>query len=352
MSFEEKISALAQRLPELVGHLQTEESTKTALVMPFITALGYDVFNPQEVVPEYVADVGTKKGEKVDYAIMLEGKPAIIIECKKAAANLSEAEMSQLFRYFTVTQARIAILTNGTSYRFYSDLEETNKMDERPFLELNLEDMRDTAVSEIRKLTKDSFDLERMLSTATALKYTSEMKKVLREQVVEPDEELVRFLFARVCPGSRFTAAVKESFTPLVPRAFKEFISEKVSSRLRSALETESEAASEETVTDDDQQDLETTEEEVEGYLIVKAIVCKAVGPDRIAPRDQKTYMSVLLDDNNRKPICRLWFNSKQKYLGVFDAQKNETKIPIDSPNEIYHHAEQLIETVGYYENA
>ncbi len=118
MSFDEKIAALIQRLPKLANHLQTEEATKNALVMPFIAALGYDVFNPKEVVPEFTADVGTKKGEKVDYAIMRDGETIILIECKKANGDLSQENMSQLHRYFTVTKARITILTNGIHYRY------------------------------------------------------------------------------------------------------------------------------------------------------------------------------------------------------------------------------------------
>ena len=113
MSFEGKINALAEKVPTLIDHLETEEATKNALVMPFINALGYDIFNPKEVVPEFIADVGTKKGEKVDYAIMKDGEVIILIECKAAKSDLCDANISQLYRYFAVTKSRIAILTNG-----------------------------------------------------------------------------------------------------------------------------------------------------------------------------------------------------------------------------------------------
>jgi hypothetical protein len=354
MGYEEKISALAKRLPELIDHLQTEESTKNALVMPFLAALGYDIFNPQEVVPEFVADVGTKKGEKVDYAILADGNPVILIECKKADQDLSQADMSQLYRYFSVTKARIGILTNGVSYRFFSDLEEANKMDERPFLELSLEDLRPSALSEIRRLTKESFDLDHMLGRAEALKYTSEMLRVLADQAADPDEELVRFFFARVRPGMRFTAAMKETFTPLVAAAFQEYVKEKVNARLRSALQSEAaaEQRSELPTQEVEKNGIVTTEEELEGYRVVKAIVCRLVAPDRVTYRDQRTYMSVLLDDNNRKTICRLWFNAKRKYLGVLDAEKNETRAHVESASDIYQHADRLIEVVERYESS
>lgn len=358
MSFDEKIAALIQRLPKLTDHLQTEEATKNALVMPFIAALGYDVFNPKEVIPEFAADVGTKKGEKVDYAIMRDGETIILVECKKANGDLSHENMSQLYRYFTVTKARIAILTNGIQYRFYSDLEETNKMDDKPFLELDLANPKSNALAEVKKMAKDDFDLDRMLSTASELKYTSEIKKVLLIQSESPDEEFVRFFFQRVMPGGRFTATMKEQFSPLVSKAFHQFLSDKISDRLRSALESEKDSTDNnaEGATDDNQEPIRddgivTTEEELEGYNIVRAVAAKNIPPTRVVHRDTKSYMGILLDDNNRKPICRLWFNSKQKYLGVFDGNKEETKIPIDSATDIYQHSDKILETIATYEN-
>jgi hypothetical protein len=362
MSFDEKIAGLMQRIPKLVGSLATEEATKTALIMPFIQALGYDVFNPHEVVPEFVADVGVKKGEKVDYAILRDGEVIILIECKKAGVDLnkdSKEEMSQLYRYFSVTKARIAILTNGVKYQLFSDLEDANKMDRRPFLELDLTDPRPEGLAEVKKLAKEAFDLDRMLSSANELKYTSEIKKVLMAQHEAPEEEIVRFFFQKANPGARFTAALKEQFTPLVSRAFSQFIADKVSDRLRTALqqsEQRPETPGGAPVTPDAAApivetgaDVVTTEDEMEGFHIVRAILCKEVSLKRIVARDAKTYMAVLFDDNNRKPICRLWFNSKQKYLGLFDAEKAEARMPIDDVAGIYEHADQLITTVRRY---
>ena len=361
MSFAESLAALTQRIPNIIDHLETEEATKNALVMPFIAALGYDVFNPTEVVPEFTADVGIKKGEKVDYAIMQEGEVIMIVECKTAGTKLSQANISQLFRYFTVTKARIAILTNGVDYHIYSDLEELNKMDQRPFLVLNLLDVREDIVSEVRKLSKESFDLERILSTASELKYLREISRILNEQVDSPDPELVRFFFKKANPKAAFTTAVREQFTDLVRKALLQFIRERVSNRLRTALEREDVAATEpeaegaeaesetaEISTDDG---IETTEEEIEGFHIVKAIVRQVVAPGRVVHRDTKSYMGILLDDNNRKPLCRLRFNWTQKYLGLFDEDKNETKHSIESIDDIYKFAEQLKETALRYDN-
>ena len=353
MSFDEKITALIQRIPKIIDHLQTEEATKNALIMPFISALGYDVFNPQEVIPEFTADVGTKKGEKVDYAVVRDGEVVFLIECKKTGVDLTKAEMSQLFRYFTVTKARIAILTNGVQYSFFSDLEAPNKMDTKPFLELDLNDPRLPALEEVKKLAKEDFNLEKILSTASELKYNSAIKKILSTQYESPDEEFVRFFFVRANLGSKFTSTAKEQFTPIVVKAFQQFINEKISDRLRSALQSDPKPMIEEekSIPEEVKGDIVTTEEELDGFRIIRAIVSKVINPERVVHRDTKTYMGILLDDNNRKPICRLWFNSKQKYLGIFDSSKNEVRIPIDSLTDLYKQSDQLISTIQTYEN-
>ncbi|MEZ4621491.1 MAG: type I restriction endonuclease [Caldilineaceae bacterium] len=359
MNFVEKLAALAQKAPTLINSLHTEEATKNALVMPFIAALGYDVFNPLEVIPEFVADVGTKKGEKVDYAITQDGEIIILIECKKAGVDLCEANMSQLFRYFTTTCARIAILTNGIQYQFYSDLEEPNKMDARPFLELDLLDLRDIHVDEVKKLSKDGFDLEQMLTAANELKYTGEIRKVLHQQLEEPDEEFVRFFFNKTNPGSRFISSAREQFTEFVRKASAQYINERVNNRLRNALQQEvtpptpavagDEVGNNEGIEDDS--GLVTTVEELEGYHVVRAIVREVIAADRIIHRDTKSYMGILLDDNNRKPICRLRFNYSQKYLGIFNGSKEETKIAIAGIDEIYKYAAQLKQTALSYDS-
>ncbi|HJL14244.1 MAG TPA: type I restriction enzyme HsdR N-terminal domain-containing protein [Sandaracinaceae bacterium LLY-WYZ-13_1] len=354
--------ALAARAPDLRNHCATEEATKTALVLPFIAAMGYDVFDPTEVVPEFVADVGIKKGEKIDYAIRRDGEIVLLIECKACGDELSMKHASQLYRYFSVTKARIAVLTNGLVYHFFSDLEEPNKLDERPFLILDLLALRDDILAEASKMAKGAFDLDEMLSSANALKYQREIRYVLEEQLEEPEEEFVKFFHARVGAG-RFVQSAKEEFTPLVRKAFWQLVSDRVSERLRNALATEGHgseapppsvraergddsAADEELPSDDG---VVTTEEELEGFRVVRAIVCSTLPPERIVYRDAKTYFAVLCDDNNRKPLCRLWFNTSQKYLGLLDEEKNETRHPIEAISDIYRFADELRQAGARY---
>lgn len=353
MDFADRIRELAKRIPNQLQHIRTEEATKNALVMPFISALGYNVFDPMEVTPELDADVGIKKGEKVDYAILKDGKPIILFECKAVSANLDDVHASQLYRYFSVTETKIGVLTNGIIYRFFSDLEATNKMDSKPFLEVDLLSADEIVLSELKKFSKATFELGSILANANDLKYTREIKRILGQEINQPSEEFVRFFASKVYPG-RMTQSVRDQFTEITKKAIQQFISERVSDRLKSALAQEQEAvkvaAPAEAVPATEEAQVRTTEDELHGYYIVKAILSQLVDPERVFMRDQKSYCSVLLDDSNRKQICRLWFNSAQKYVGLFDVTKNEVRTPIQNLSDIYKLSDQLKETVRRFE--
>ncbi|MFT2817508.1 type I restriction endonuclease [Leifsonia sp. A12D58] len=364
MEFAELLAALASKVRNQKDAIQTEEATKNAFVMPFIsTILGYDVFNPMEVVPEFTADVGVKKGEKVDYAIMRDGEVQILIECKKSTESLRIEHASQLFRYFAVTNARIAVLTNGEVYQFYTDLDAPNRMDEKPFLVLDLLDIDETLIPELRKLTKDIFDLDSIISAAEELKYIGQIKRTIAAQFKDPQDEWIRFFTTRVYEGA-FTQKVREQFTSLVTKATKQFLNDQVNDRLKTALggsnftpaaSTEPEVITSQPAAMDDldrDTEIDTTLEELEGYQIVKAIACSEVKPQRVTHRDAKSYFAILLDDNNRKPIARLHFNSKkQKYIGLFDADKVETRHPIESLDEIYSHSSAIRDAVKIHQS-
>lgn len=358
MDFIDQLQALASKIQKAKEMIQTEEATKNAFVLPFIHALGYDVFNPSEVVPEFTADVGIKKGEKVDYAIFRDGKPIILFECKKCGNKLDFSCASQLYRYFSVTEARIGILTDGIIYQFFTDLEEPNKMDQKPFMEINILDIQEQLVPELKKLTKSAFNLEATLNAATELKYTKEIRRILGDEFNAPSDEMVRFFIPKIYAG-KVTQKVRDQFTDIVKRAMHQFVADRINERIKTALtredtpsETPVPAATEVPTGHSHEDDLVTTEEEREGYYIVKSILREVVDPDRIAVRDTMSYMGVLLDDNNRKPICRLHFNRTQKYLGLFDSQKNEERIAITALNDIYKYAERLKSVILYYESA
>lgn len=359
MDFIDQLRALATRIASTKDLIQTEEATKNAMVMPFIQALGYNVFDPLEVTPELVADVGMKKGEKVDYAILSSGKPIILFECKKAGADLNVNHASQLFRYFHVTEARFGVLTNGIRYQFFTDLEQPNKMDEKPFLEFNILDFKDQEVDELKKFAKASFDVDTILVTANDLKYTRIIQNQLAEWMTNPSEEFVRLVAADHLAGKRFTPAVKEQFTAITKRAFQRLIGDRINDRLRVAMAPEHAAEAAPSTPEAAQQGpadpandmaaITTTLEEIEGFHIVRAILRDLVSAKRIVIRDAQSYCAILLDDNNRKPICRLRFNNTARLvIGLMD-DKNEERVPLADLDDIYKHADFLRKTVQGY---
>lgn len=350
MDFKDIIRQLIERIEKLKDSIQTEEATKNALIMPFLTALGYDVFNPLEVVPEYTCDIGTKKGEKIDYAVMREGEPALLIECKHCLQNLNLHD-NQLLRYFNVSKAKFGLLTNGIIYRFYTDLEKDNVMDEKPFLEINLLDLKDNQLEELRKFHKSYFDVENIMNTASELKYTNELKNLINTEFSSPSVEFVK-LFAKQVYSGQMTAKAIEQFTSLVKRAAIQWKNDAINERFKAALapETTPEEDTQASTSSEKEVTIVTTEDELQGFYIIRSILARVVDIERIVYRDAQTYCAILLDDNNRKPICRLYFNSANKYLATFDDQKKETKNLLSSLTEIYKYADNLVETLGFYE--
>jgi len=354
MDFKDQIKILGDRVIKLKNQISTEEATKNAFVMPFLQALGYDVFNPTEVIPEFISDIGLKKGEKIDYAIFLEGKPTILIECKHWAQDLSIHD-GQLLRYFHTSKAKFGLLTNGIIYRFYSDLVDANKMDEKPFLEFNISEIKDNQIEELKKFHKSYFDADSIANTASELKFTNELKQLLNQELNNPTPEFVKHFAKQVYP-SIVTAKVLDLFTNLIKKSVQQYISDLITERLKTALNKEDEAAKEQdnasqTITiKEPESKIETTQEELEGFMIVKSILRQKVECKRIKYRDALSYFAILLDDNNRKPICRLYFNGSKKYFVTLDENKKEIKTEIKSLDDLYSFSDQLLIIVDNYE--
>lgn len=350
MDMKSELYELCQRVPDLAAKVRTEEATKHGLVLPFIRALGYNVFDPTEVVPEFVADIGEKKGEKVDYAILMDGKPILLFECKTCGDPLEPQRAVQLQRYFHgVASVRFGILTDGMIYQFYSDLERPNVMDARPFLEVDLQDLTDEGIEQLRRFSKESFDVANILGTAGALKYTREIRQLLEAEFDSPSEDFLKFLTRRVYDGN-FTKAAVARFLPIVQKALREFVNARITRTLEAAkdLQAAGRAAEE---TEGSGEELVTTSHELQGYYIVKAILSTLIDLDRVAIRDVRSYCGILLDDSNRKPICRLHFNDPAKLrLGLFDAAKQEERIALQRVDDIYKYADRIRDAARTYD--
>lgn len=356
MDFKDTIKQLSERVQKLKDNILTEEATKNAFIMPFINALGYDVFNPLEVVPEMNCDIAMKKGEKIDYAIMKDGEPILLIECKHWQQNLNLHD-NQLMRYFNVSKAKFGLLTNGIIYRFYTDLIEVNKMDEKPFLEVDMFNLKDNQIEELKKFHKSYFDLGNILTTASELKYTGELKNVLSREFSDPQPDFVRYFAKQVYDGV-VNAKMLEQFTHLVKRSISTYINDLISERLKSALSTEDnnqtkneEIQMAEPEPTEEESKIVTTDEELESYMIVKSILRPVVDIHRVVYRDTQSYFGILLDDNNRKPICRMYFNSQsKKYIATMDASKKEIKHEITSLDDIYKYQDEIRAAISFYD--
>jgi hypothetical protein len=351
MDLIDQLKGLATRINTTKSLIQTEEATKNAMVMPFIQILGYNVFDPTEVTPELIADIGTKKGEKVDYAILLGGQPIMLFECKKCGGDLSINHASQLFRYFHVTSARFGVLTNGLVYKFFTDLEQPNKMDGTAFFEFDILNFKERDVEELKKFAKSAFNVDTILTTASDLKYTRVIQERLDSWVTDPPEEFVRTLSSDLLVGRRFTPALKDQFTQITKRAFEQLLNERINTRLKGAMTTELPLVAEAppiVPRPDDEATIVTTPEEIEGLHIVRSILREVVSPRRIVMRDNLSYCAILLDDNNRKPVCRLRFNNTEKLaVGIFDANKTEERFSLEEIDDLYNFAERLRATVA-----
>jgi len=343
MDFKEKLQGLASRVNKLRDVVSTEEATKTSFIMPMLSILGYDIFDPTVVVPEFTADIGRKKGEKVDYAIMFDESPLILIESKPHTEKL-DRHKTQLERYFTVTDSKFAILTNGIEYRFYSDLEKPNVMDESPFLVINMLNLKDRDFKQLERFSADVLDVENILSMAGNKKYINGIKEIFKKEVTDPSDEMAKF-FANQLTDRVLRQNVVDEFKGYTKSAFAEIVNDLVNERINSLKSKLAEDLNENSLEHkkDDEDGINTTQEELEGFFIVKSILAENIPLNRIAARDTKSYFGVLLDDNNRKWICRLRFNSAStKYISIRTSDKDEEKIKIETVEDIYKYRDMI----------
>lgn len=344
MGFNESIAALSVTIRQRADLVKTEEATKMGLIIPMLQTWGYDPFNPLEVVPEFTADVGTKQKEKVDYAIMRDGEPIILIEAKPAGMSLDK-HGSQLFRYFSVCPAKIGILTNGVEWRFFSDTEAENKMDLVPFLTVDITDPTDAQVAQLEKFGRDSFDLESLMPSIEALAVKRQVREVIAQSFENPPEEFVKYFIRQIHDGS-ITKNIYDKYEVLIRQGIKDRLAEMVHDRLQSAINgTPLPSEVEEEPSDG----VVTTDEEREGHRIVQAICSELVDPSRVVMRDNKSYLNILLDDNNRKQICRLHLNTSKWYISTFE-EKAENKQLLEDLRAIFQHRDQILAAIRRYE--
>lgn len=348
MELDEKLYSLSERIKQLKEKIQTEEATKQSFIMPFFQALGYDVFNPLEFVPEFTADVGIKKGEKVDYAILKDNEPIILIEAKPCNDDLSKHD-SQLFRYFGTTRARFAILTNGIIYKFFSDLDQPNIMDKKPFYILDMENLSEQSIAYVEKFIKANLDIDNILNTASDLKYLNLTKLAFKELMENPSDEFVRLLLNTGIYDGVKNQKVIDKFKPITKRAMNQYINEKLSSKFKETLTSGDNEKDEDIEDSKEESKIVTTIDELNSYAIVKSILRKEIEPQRIFYKDTESYFGILLDNNIRKWILRINLNSRNRHIIIPDENKKGIRYDIDTIDDIYNYEKEIIDSLKRY---
>ena len=363
MDFKDQIQQLSERINKQKDGIVTEEATKNAFIMPMIAALGYDVFDPFEVVPEMDCDL-TKRGDKIDYAIKKDDKTILLIECKHCKQNL-DLHNTQLAKYYVASNARFGVLTNGIEYRFYADLDKTNIMDEKPFLVVNMLDLSDTDIEQMKRFHKSYFNESEILSTANELKYTTEIKSILNSEFASPTTEFVRFFARQTYTSGQITSKVIDMFTPLVKKSITSVINDIISDRLNTAIKNSEQTSdslqtqentsintstenTEEKLPDgvvymDKESGVVTTQEELDAYNIVRSILRKSVDVARITYKDNKRYFVVNIDNSQWVWICRVYLGVRTKQIGIpIDQYKDCEWIEINNVDDIFKYGDRL----------
>ena len=174
----ESILDLQRRLKAKEIQPTTEEATKQWIVMPFIVALGYNPYS-SDVIPEYTLDVGTKKGEKVDYALQINNQPVCLVECKQLNVQLSDRHISQLYRYFTISDVHVAVLTNGDEYWFFTDSQKENVMDLEPYFKLKLSEATEEDIDKLEQYSKDKIQYLDVAQEVQSERFKAECKDLI-----------------------------------------------------------------------------------------------------------------------------------------------------------------------------
>lgn len=368
MDFKDAIQQLAERIAKQKEAIQTEEATKTSFIMPMIAALGYDIFDPFEVVPEMDCDL-TKKGDKLDYAIMKDKQAVLLIECKHCRQNL-DLHSTQLSKYYAASNARFGVLTNGIEYRFYADLNKANIMDEKPFLIVNMLDLSDTDIEQLKKFHKSYYNESEILSTAQELQIMIQVKGILNKNFQSPGDEFTRY-FVKCLNDGKSPSKLIEQYKPIIKKSIASVINDIIQDRLNFAsknTEQQTEGILNQVATigeqdDDKLQDgiialdkesgVVTTQEEIDAYNIIRSILRKHISADKIVYKDFKSYFAIGIENSSYWWICRLSFGSRKKLIWFpTEGYKSQEKIELESIDDIFNCIGKLEQAFDIANNA
>lgn len=343
-NIKNQLKELADRFELQKNSVLTEAQTKVSFIYPFIKeVLGFDVFDINQVEFELVADAGNKKDEKVDIALKKDGKLLVIIEAKHHKENNLDNCVNQLIRYFTFTKAKFGILTNGFTYRIYTDTSAPNIMDNHPFLEFDINTISKEQLSELENFKFDKINIEFIFDRAERLATENIVKKSIKEELKNPSKEFISLFLKKINEGKRLTDKVQMQYSEIIKESATKIIQEEVKSHLE---KVQNQILIENNISNNSaseikEANIETSPEETELYLIVKAITGQVVNPNEIISKDTKNYFSVMYQ-NQRQTFLRFWqTRGKISLLSNGDALEEKT-FEIGSPSDLYNHMEDI----------
>ncbi len=324
--FRDRLARHAEHIKNVHSHCSSEETTKQALILPLLDALGFSPYDPTKVQAEYHANLpGIKANERVDYALFVSGNPVMFIEAKSCNEKLTN-HTSQLARYFNSTPGvSVAAITNGREWRFYCDRQHSNIMDTSPFLVVSFESLCESDPDKLARFRYDKFNPDGLRTFAeeqTVLDaFTSSIEKCLRD----PDAEFVKFVAARSDLNSRLTPKQLETYTPLVKQALVEAISKVVVGGLSAPVAAPAPLPAPITcegcqgdIADPDNPKIITTEAERRVLAICQAILDGKADESEIVGKDTESYYSICYQGKNNRWLLR-YFGDKGKPYVAFN---------------------------------
>lgn len=329
---EKNLQELSSRASVIKNHITNEEGTKTSLILPLFKILGYDIENPQKMIPEY-----TVENDRVDYSIMQDNAPLLFIEAKSVKEDLNKHK-EQAKKYFNNSDTKIICLTNGLTYNFYSDINKDNIMDDEPFLSFDIEKITDFEIRYLKNLSIDNFTMENYSDVVYQIKAT----EFIRHQLENPSDEFIRFV-ANNISNKKKTKKFLEKVKKLIFGSVKDVLSVISNGKIViSQINTSAKIKS-------NNPQIITTEEELEGYKIIVSILSEIYSVTNLNYKDTQKYFAIIA---NKKPgnwIARLYLGVKKKSIMLPDGNNGYKRYQLNDINDLYKYKDELLDSASKY---
>ncbi|EAW1285929.1 type I restriction endonuclease subunit R [Salmonella enterica subsp. enterica serovar Javiana] len=334
-NFKTRLKSHVDHVKSMGGYCTTEETTKQALIVPFLDILGFSAYDPRKVKAEYSADFpGVKANERVDYALFCQDVPVMFIEAKSFSEDVNN-HCPQLSRYFNSTpEVTISAITNGMEWRFFTDLKQKNIMDDTPFLRLRMDSLSDSDAEQLYRFRYDKFKPEALRTLAEESVYLTAFTKTISTSLRDVDNEFVKYIASRSNIERQLNQKFLDAITPLVKLAVEKAVSAMVVSGLASidkerTVDTENKANGVSTENgaepiDQNNPDELSAKRKTEVFNKVKQIVGEQYD---MQYKDTESYFGIMYEGKTNRWLIR-YFDKREPYvmfrIDLTDVQLNE----------------------------